>query len=570
MPPRREILTTGLTAAACTLVGGMLLAWVLPGIVAGFATFGWPQTKGNLLEASLEHEIDWRYDEGVGAHWLELRYVYAVADADGGESHYTGRRWDVGTERVDRPHLYTPFARRVMAREVIAGAPDVAVYYDPEAPDQSVVIRGVPVGTLGLLLPCIGYLSAAFMLWRQLLPWWRGCRGQALAPLAGAGAGAQGVSRSGIEAALAIGLVWPLLYCLGGVGYYGLVYTAVGEACHLLVPNWVGLSYPVLGILVTVFPQRLKALDIWPLRVVVPVAVVAVPILIGVALVRGICFNAADPCYQPTDAQLLEQLRSPRGAHRQWATYELVRQRRRPAGIVAALIESVAHADPGVRRTAIHGLRHQGVPARAAIPALLQAVHDPAAKVSSLAAETLMELAVDPASYLEAALALLEGSADHQRQGLRLLRRLGARAEPARLRLLDLLAGGSSTLPRAALSVLGRLHNPPREVIPAAIAMLRDPSGTSRFVALTFLADAVRPLGADGAAAVDRLIGLLDSSSATERHLAARALGAIGGPAVRAMPRLRHMAVGGRQASQKADARVARAALEQLGAAPVR
>jgi hypothetical protein len=119
--------------AAVTLACGGIMAYFLasemPLVVAAARTFSWSDTKGVVQSAVVASERRGkdRY------YWPEVDYSYT---ADG--RNYRGRRYYLVPDdsiRVSAPSRIT---------EELARHRDVVVYYDPHAPGESVLIRGLP------------------------------------------------------------------------------------------------------------------------------------------------------------------------------------------------------------------------------------------------------------------------------------------------------------------------------------------------------------------------------------------------------------------------------------------
>jgi len=195
-------------------------------------------------------------------------------------------------------------------------------------------------------------------------------------------------------------------------------------------------------------------------------------------------------------------------------------------GAVPELTRWVVEDDqPYVREWAAHGLGRIGPRAKAAVPALINALEDDYYNVRHAAAEALGDIGVATAPVVEALVRRLEDEKSYVRTcATRALAEFGPKARAAIPALLKHLEDAD------ALRALGKIGLDPAHA-PTLAARLR--------TGAPFQAQLGEVLTGLGAAAVPLLTPLLDEENEETRALAAETLGKIGPDAAAAAPALR-------------------------------
>eukprot|EP01037_Dinobryon_pediforme_P020070 gene20070-20607_t len=141
------------------------LGSVIPNWRRAQAQAGWPSTTGTVTEAEIVSIIKRLEDKTTETHYrVRVRYGYSVGGRD-----YTGTRVWTGTRRLE---ISRDAAEKALAGMTIGAS--VPVYYDPDAPRSSVLVRdggSFPVGLLicGLVLGAVGLL----VLWAMTTLTWQ-------------------------------------------------------------------------------------------------------------------------------------------------------------------------------------------------------------------------------------------------------------------------------------------------------------------------------------------------------------------------------------------------------------
>jgi HEAT repeat protein len=203
---------------------------------------------------------------------------------------------------------------------------------------------------------------------------------------------------------------------------------------------------------------------------------------------------------------------------------------------VAELVAALGHKEERVRAAAVGQLGGIGRKAKAAVPALIEALRkDPMPSVRSAVATALGQIGQPREEVLKALCqALWDRDAGPSGYAAHAIGSLGAKARPAVPELLGLLRRGAPDQRSSVLDALGFLGPLTREVVLAVVAALRDPDASVR-------CNAARVLIALGVRAKDAVPALTDMLSSTDgwtRRYAAEALGKLGpaaAPAVEAL-----------------------------------
>ncbi len=200
---------------------------------------------------------------------------------------------------------------------------------------------------------------------------------------------------------------------------------------------------------------------------------------------------------------------------------------------VSPLLRTAAHdPDANVRQTAVAALGRVGLPA---VPALLQAMRDPEAKVWKKAIDAFLEMPVPDKVLRPVLLRALKSDDSNQRQGAAYaMARFGADAVQP---LVDALQDPDAGVQWAAVDTLDTIGPAARKAVPALVqvaASKRTPKVRQGAVMalVTIHGFGDRQFRKDPAKAVPGLVELLDSPDAETRWGAVQTLAAIG-PAAR-------------------------------------
>ncbi|HPP53052.1 MAG TPA: HEAT repeat domain-containing protein [Thermoguttaceae bacterium] len=189
------------------------------------------------------------------------------------------------------------------------------------------------------------------------------------------------------------------------------------------------------------------------------------------------------------------------------------------ATAVRALAKALKDPDPGVRESAVYGLRSMGLAAKEAIPSLGEAVRDQDGYVRAIAGRTL-------ARFGQAAVPTLVPLLEDQRPEVRLvaaeaLRTMGREAKEAVDALARALRDPSPAVRETAVHALREIGPDAQPALPALQLAAADRDGYVRSAA-------ARAMVRIGPAALPALAELLHHPDQRVRRLAAEAMQTIG------------------------------------------
>jgi HEAT repeat protein len=196
---------------------------------------------------------------------------------------------------------------------------------------------------------------------------------------------------------------------------------------------------------------------------------------------------------------------------------------------VPALVKALTHEDARLRSEAAEDLGLIGPPAAAAVPALLKlSEHDPDPVIRVEASRAVAS--IDPKN--EAALprlveALTDKAARVRKRAAECLGDLGPRGKPAGAVLLKALKDPDVAVSWAAIDALGQIGPGAAAAVPGLVEALND-AGTRGAAA-----DALGQIGREARAAVPALEKVLKGDDGSVRWAAASALVRIGGPGLK-------------------------------------
>jgi serine/threonine-protein kinase len=176
---------------------------------------------------------------------------------------------------------------------------------------------------------------------------------------------------------------------------------------------------------------------------------------------------------------LLDDLRAGRREQRVRAALDLGDRREDAAHVVPALADALADKQDDVRLRAAEALGKFGALAKAAVPALVNALNGPDL-VAAEAAKSLGKIGLAASAAVPALGAALGRSAvDVRREAARALVRLGPAAEPAVGALIEALqdAKGDRVVRQQAADALGRIGPPAASAVPALQRAASDKDG---------------------------------------------------------------------------------------------
>lgn len=199
--------------------------------------------------------------------------------------------------------------------------------------------------------------------------------------------------------------------------------------------------------------------------------------------------------------------------------------------VIPLLLKDIQGDDDKLRQRAADALAQMGAAAQAAAPALVEAVHDPAARQAALHA--LQGIGASAASSLAAL--LKDANVDSRRIAVTLLAPLGADAKPALPAILAALNDADATVRAGATLLIEGIGPAAAEAVPTLTANLQAYQAHLRYASAS-------ALGAIGLAAKEARRplqeGLLDADEMV-RYAAALALGCVAPKDTEAVPSLR-------------------------------
>jgi hypothetical protein len=139
----------------CGIFVGLVSLWILPTVFTGFRdgprSTNWPLVSGTVAE----HRIVPIDRDGTGSRLgLKLVYQYQVDGVD-----YSGSRIDVANTEV-LFHGELPQELQLLAQERFALGSSIDVYYDPDKPNQAVLVTGIVPTTYWQLLFVVFIIGA--------------------------------------------------------------------------------------------------------------------------------------------------------------------------------------------------------------------------------------------------------------------------------------------------------------------------------------------------------------------------------------------------------------------------
>lgn len=147
-------------------IGGYLLAFVLgtPLLNEGKASETWPSTTGVVIESKLSSRRVTGGGKNAGSHTRYFPAVKYTYELDGTE--FTGDRLRIGGQEGGEAEMRSILDQYPLGSEV-------AVFYSPDAPQQSVLRTGVFGGTyvalvFGIIMLVVGALILLFVVIKVL------------------------------------------------------------------------------------------------------------------------------------------------------------------------------------------------------------------------------------------------------------------------------------------------------------------------------------------------------------------------------------------------------------------
>lgn len=131
----------------CLAVGGWNAVRAVP-------SYAWPSVEGEVIEAGFRKGA---YSRGRRAYFVELRYRYEVAG-----TVYGGYRYGIGAHDM----FYFQESMQDLLHEFME-RPRRPVYYDPEAPGESLLVPGISLIDALLLIAGGGLLGLSAVLYEK-------------------------------------------------------------------------------------------------------------------------------------------------------------------------------------------------------------------------------------------------------------------------------------------------------------------------------------------------------------------------------------------------------------------
>jgi hypothetical protein len=134
----------------CLAIGLFVVGVAIRNMVKGTATHSWPQSEGRILRAMVLMERD---TQGGKGYTPSVEYEYVVNGTT-----YRGKRLCYGqTGSWGRKQ-----AKRTVAR-FVGGSP-APVWFNPQNPQDAVLVRGTSWGNLAILAAGLVFLWVAYVL----------------------------------------------------------------------------------------------------------------------------------------------------------------------------------------------------------------------------------------------------------------------------------------------------------------------------------------------------------------------------------------------------------------------